>query len=206
MKNGELSIEEFLSYRDEILKSLGSEDAYEVKQKVVSYFDAISSEKITEKDVFRMEAEIVSGLLDGSFVNINRYHNEKRSLEILAFSGLSSLVETMIKFGSVKIVGKELLLEDKFAELMLMRGILHRIPGGLKDAVLKGYPDALVTLLDEMFGPFLCYAGGFLYRGQLVGNLAIVTKNIMIDSGHERIINLFLPVFGVAEMIYRKSS
>jgi len=94
-------------------------------------------------------------------------------------------------------------LNDKYAMISLSQGKLHQIPRGLKDAALKGFPDILVDFLDDIFGPFFCYAGGFVYKEALVGSLAIIGRNIIIEGETEEIITFLLPLFASVEMSYR---
>ncbi len=197
--------EELISHRDKVLVLLNSPSYSEIKEKFIQLCDVLLSGKFSDKEIYQAEADIVSLLVNKSFVNINRYYPDRKTLEIKAISGLNHIVETMMKMGNIGITGKNLSLNDKFVELSLLQGRLMMIPGGLEEAALKGFPEPLVIFIDEMFGPLLCYAGGFVFRDNLVGNLVIITRNIKIDEEKENIINHFLPAFAIIEMLCRNT-
>ncbi|MCX7958312.1 MAG: hypothetical protein N3B13_04630 [Deltaproteobacteria bacterium] len=196
-------IKEIQNQREMILNSDIFGFFPETKELTEQFFSDILDKKFENNHIYQMEADIVTSLARGAFVNINSYNKSERKLEIVAVAGIREFVELILKFGNIRMVGKKLSLEDKFAELSLLQGKLHRIPRGLKDAALKGFPDMLVDLVDEMLGPFFCYGAGFVYQDELVGNLAIIGKNVDIQVEKEEVINLLLPVFALVEMVYR---
>lgn len=197
-------IREILNLRGGIFDTQVLEPFPETKQLAEKFFCYVSDRNFVNNNLYHLEAEIIASLVKGAMVNINSYNKSEKKLEIVAVTGLKELIEILLKLGNIKMVGRKLPLEDKFAELSLLQGKLHRIPRGLKDAALKGFPDMLVEFVDEMVGPFSCYGAGFVYKGELVGNLAIIGRRVNIDSVKEEIINLFLPVFARVEMIYRE--
>ncbi len=198
-------IREILNLKEGILDAKVLKSFPETRKLAEKYFAHISDRNFENNYIYQLEAEIIASLAKGALVNINSYNKSEKKLEIVAITGLKEFVEIILKFGNIKMVGKKLPLEDKFAELSLLQGKLHRIPRGLKDAALKGFPDMLVDLVDEMLGPFFCYGAGFIYIEELVGNLAIIGRNMDIDVLREEIINLVLPVFALVEMTYREN-
>lgn len=191
------------SYRDSIL---GFEylPQYPDTMKIIErFYSELNNKNFTDNNLYQIEAEIVGSLVNRALVNINSFDATEKKLKIVAVYGLKEMVENILKFGGIKMVGRKLPLEDQFAEISLLQGRLHRIPRGLKDAALKGFPDMLVDLIDEMLGPFYCYGAGFVYNGELVGNLAIIGRQLELSIDREEIINLLLPVFAIVEMIYK---
>ncbi|MCX7943637.1 MAG: hypothetical protein N2746_03920 [Deltaproteobacteria bacterium] len=196
-------IDEIFGGQNRVLKLLDSTSFVSVKEKTEQLFAEVAKGNFENDDIYKIEAEIVSELIKGALVSINRYDHKDRKLEIVALVGLKEFIELILKFGNINMIGKKLPLEDKLAELSLLQGRLHRIPRGLKDAALKGFPDVLVDLIDDVLGPFHCYSAGFVYKGELVGNVTIIGKNVVIDIEKEDIINMLLPVFTCVEMIRR---
>lgn len=194
---------EICSKRDKLLTNGVLNDYNETREKILILFKEVEDEHFENNHLYQLEAEIIESLVKGSFVNVNSYIKNEKKLEIVAVAGFKEFVEAILKFSKIKLVGKQLLLEDKFAELSLLQGKLHKIPRGLKDAALKSFPDVLVDLLDEMFGPFFCYGAGLVYNKELVGNLAIIGRKVKIDTKKEEIVNNLLPIYALVEMIYK---
>ncbi|MGC8926289.1 MAG: hypothetical protein ACP5QK_00025 [Myxococcota bacterium] len=201
------TIEEYMSEANSLKNGVLSSDYLlrypETLAIIERFYSELNKKNFGDNSIYQIEAEIVESLVRGAMVNINSYKTSEKRLQIVAVCGLRDMIENILKFGGFKIVGRQLPLEDQFAEIALMQGRLHRIPRGLKDAALKGFPDMLVDLIDEMLGPFFCYGAGFVYKNELVGNLAIIGRQLEVDMVRAEIINSLLPIFAIVEMIYR---
>ncbi len=200
----EYYLKEIEGLRDCILNSALLQTNSEKYKIVKDFLDKINNIDFTKVNVYQMEADIICRLIQNNpLVHINTYDEKSNKLIVVAVAGLMKFIESLVKIGNVKLVGKEFPLDDKLAETLLQSGKIHRLPRGLKDAALGQIPDILVDIINELLGPFYVFENGILYRDKLVGNLGIFSRGYNIDQTTIDCLNNIIKVFAINDMIYR---
>jgi hypothetical protein len=174
------------------------------KEIVRRFLSEVKKAGFLNGDVFRAESDLLVRLLPSAAVSIGVYDKEKNVIIVKAISGLQSFFESLIKFAGINLVGKEFPLEDSLANVMLSSGKIHKVPKGLKDAALKKVPDAIVSFLDDLLGPFFVYSGGIIYKGDLIGDVVVILREVSIDGDLSELIDRLLPLFGIINYYYLK--
>ena len=128
----------------------------------------------SDEAVFRLVAEKLHSFLGAGVVAVNEWDPRTKCLVVRAYHGVGKVLKGLFKLTGGDPTGKIFEAGDE-AYRALIKGTLERVPGGLYTLLFERVPEPLCRAVEKMVGVSHIYTMGLMHRGELFGNVLILT-------------------------------
>jgi PAS domain S-box-containing protein len=147
------------------------------------------------EDVYLFTAKRLKELGGDCIVVVNSFDEERCSLRVHALVGLGERTEAVVRIMGQDPVGQTFLIDDE-AKSALINAKLVQVPEGVY-GLSPEIPRVIWRTLENLLGLRDAYSMGFSWKGQLFGNVAILTRKGS-ELKNQRLIETFVRMAAVA--------
>lgn len=130
----------------------------------------------SSSNIFKFIGERVKELVGNSLVIVNSFNEATQCIHVRAFVGASKRMSSIIKIVGKDPIGMCFPINDE-ARAGLTTGKLVKVPGGLHVLTFEKIPMHICNALEKLLKLKNIYAIGFTKKGELFGNIVILSRN-----------------------------
>ena len=130
----------------------------------------------SRSNIFKFIGEKMRELVGESLVIVNSFDDATQCIQVRAFVGESGEMSSIIKIVGKDPIGMCFPINDE-ARAGLTTGKLVKVPGGLHVLTFEKIPEHICSALEKLLGLKNIYAIGFARKGELLGNIVILSRN-----------------------------